>query len=361
MKIAFFNSTKFWGGGEKWHYETALSFAEMGYEVYLFGNPKGKIFEKIKTHPEIHFIPVNLSNRSFLNPFKIYRLTKIFKREKIDLVIINHPGDLKIAANAAHKAGVKRVIYRRGSAVAVKDRFLNRYIFKHWVSDILANSQATKKTILENNPKLFPAEKIKVIYNYLDIPEFLNREAKQEFQRENNEIIIGNLGRLSFQKNQKFLIDLSKRLSEENIPHKIFIGGTGELKQELKQYNKDQKAEKNVIFTGFETQVKNFLTNIDIFFLPSIWEGFGYVLAEASLAQRPIIAFNISSNPELVVHNETGFLIEKNDLDDAVAKIKLLRDEELRMKLGKNGLQYVQQNFGKKQIQEQLRSYISEG
>lgn len=360
MKIAFFNSTKFWGGGEKWHFETAVTFSELNYEVYFFGNPKGKIYDKIKSQNNIRFIPVNLSNLSFLNPFKVNRLAKILKKEKIQTLIINHPGDLKIAANAAHKVGVKRIIYRRGSAIPIKNKFLNRYIFKNWVTDILANSQATKRTILEKNPNLFPENKIKVIYNYLDIQEFLSRESSPKIARDNNEIIIGNLGRLSYQKNQKFLIDLSKRLTDENISHKIYIGGTGELENELKQYNKEQNTEKNVIFTGFETNVKNFLSGIDVFFLSSFWEGFGYVLAEASLCKKPIIAFNISSNPELVIENETGFLINENAIEEAVIRIKQLQDKDLRDKLGNNGFNYVLQNFDKNKIQEQLKIYLSE-
>ncbi len=359
MKTAFFNSTKFWGGGEKWHYETAVNFAELNHQVYFFANANGKICEKIKSHKSIRFIPVNLSNLSFLNPFKISRLTKILKKEKIDVIIINHPGDLKIAANAAHKAGIKRIIYRRGSAIPVKNRFLNRYIFKNWVTDILANSQATKETILQNNPSLFPKDKIKVIYNYIDVQEFLDRESSPKISRKNDEIIIGNLGRLSYQKNQKFLIDLSKKLSEQHINHKIYIGGTGELEGELKHYNKEQKTEENVIFTGFETNIKDFLSGIDVFFLPSFWEGFGYVLAEANLCEKPCIAFNTNSMPELVKNNKNGFLISENNLNEAVEKIKLfIENPNLISEYGAYGKDFAIRNFSKEIIMQQLQDYI---
>ncbi|HLV47020.1 MAG TPA: glycosyltransferase [Flavobacterium sp.] len=359
MKIAFFNSIKFWGGGEKWHYETAVSLSEMNHQVYFFGNPNGKIHDKLQAHPNISFVPVNLSNLSFLNPFKVNRLAKILRKEQIETIIINHPGDLKIAANAANKAGVKRIIYRRGSAIPIKNKWLNRYIFKNWVTDILANSQATKKTILQNNPNLFPEEKIKVIYNYIDIQAFLQRESAPKISRENNEIIIGNLGRLSFQKNQKFLIDLSKKLTEQNIHHKIYIGGTGELETELKQYNKDQNTEENVIFTGFETNVKDFLSGIDVFFLSSVWEGFGYVLVEANLCEKPCIAFDDNSMPELVKNEYNGFLITPNNLDEAVEKIKIfVENPQLISTYGQNGKEFAQKHFSKEIIMQQLTDYL---
>lgn len=359
MKIAFFNSIQFWGGGEKWHYETAVNFAQFHHQIYFFGHPNGKIQEKINAHPNIRFVPVNLSNLSFLNPIKLNQLTKTFKKEQIDVVIINHPGDLKIAAHAAHKAGVKRVIYRRGSAIPIKNKWLNRYIFKNWVTDILANSHATKATILQKNPRLFPSDKIKVIYNYIDTKEFLTRESKVKIFRENDEIIIGNLGRLSFQKNQKFLIDLSKMLSQQKIKHKIYIGGTGELENELKQYNEEQNTQNEVVFTGFETNVKDFLSGIDVFFLSSHWEGFGYVLAESSLCEKPNIAFNTNSMPELIVDGKTGFLIPPNDLNFAVDKIKFFTENShLIPEYGEAGRDFVLKNFSKEEIIQQLQDYI---
>lgn len=359
MKIAFFNSIKSWGGGEKWHYETAVNFAQMNHEVYFFGYPNGKIHEKLNAHSDIEFVPTKLSNLSFLNPIKLSQLIKQFKRRAIDTIVINHPGDLKIAAHAAHKAGIKRIIYRRGSAIPIKDKWLNRFIFKNWVTDVLANSQATKHTILQHNPNLFPQEKIKVIYNYIDVQAFLQSESITKICRKDNEIIIGNLGRLSYQKNQKFLIDLSKKLTQENISHKIYIAGIGELESELKAYNKEQKTEENVIFLGFETQVKNFLSGIDVFFLPSIWEGFGYVLAEANLCGKPCVVFDQNSMPELIKNQYNGFVIPPHDLDEAVDKIKtFIAHPELINTYGANGKEFVKEHFSKETIMKQLTDYF---
>lgn len=357
--IAFFNSIPSWGGGEKWHYETSLYFAKKGYKVYFFANPNGVIAEKLKRQQKVELLPVSLSNTSFLNPLKIRCIKNTLEKHHVDIVVINHPGDLKIAAHAAHLAKTEKIIYRRGSAIPIKNRLLNRYIFKHWVTDILANSQATKNTILGHNPNLFPEHKIKVIYNPIDIDAFIKTTSPPLPVPDSNVLLLGSLGRLAPQKNQFFLIDLSKKLKEKGIAHRIYLGGTGSLESKLKAYSKANHTEDTVIFLGFQSNVKTLLNAIDIFILPSIWEGFGYVLAEASLCKKPIVAFNLSSNPEIVIHNQSGYLIEKNNIKQAIDKIVLLSDKTLRDRFGEYGYNHCVNTFDHKRIMIQVENFFN--
>lgn len=359
MKIAFFNSIATWGGGEKWHFDASVYFASQGHQVYFFGAPNGSIAQKLTSYKAVKFIPTTLSNTSFLNPLKLNSLKQSFKSLDLDIVIINHPGDLKIAAHAAHLADVPHIIYRRGSAIAIKDRFLNRYIFKNWVTGILANSQATKQTINALNANLFDPDKIKVIYNPIDVKEFIARGFEPVLKETSSELILGSLGRLAPQKNQFYLIDLSKALKQAGIAHKIYIAGVGALQEELQAYSKANQTQDTVFFIGFLDNVKDLLMCIDVFILPSLWEGFGYVLAEASLCKKPIVAFDVSSNPELVIDNQSGYLVPLNDLTTAIEKIKLLTDPQLREKLGEFGFEYCSTTFENTKIAQQLTEYFT--
>ncbi|WP_051960050.1 glycosyltransferase [Sphingobacterium sp. ML3W] len=362
MKIGFFNSIKTWGGGEKWHFEAAIHFAKLGHDVYFFGDQDSKLRTKLLDYPAITFVMVNLTNFSFLNPVKRYSLIAKFKELKLETLLINNPKDLKIAAYAAHIAKVSRIIYRRGSAIPIKNTFLNQRIFGNYITDVLANSLATKKTILVNNLQLFPEEKIKIIYNPIDIEAF-DQSTYQKIvpNRQSDELIIGTLARLSPEKNQKLLIDLSVELSRQDINHQIYITGKGELEAELKAYSHEKGTDKHVHFLGFTDSPKSFLIDLDIFILPSLWEGFGYVLAEASLAEKPVIAFNNSSAPELVLNNISVFLTELNNIPQIVGKVKDLQHVELRHKMGIAGRQFVHQSFDKKKIYESLENYILKG
>lgn len=358
--IGFFNSIKSWGGGEKWYYDAALWFSLKGYKVVFFTSPKSMLQQKLAaSNSVIKIIPFKVGNLSFINVFKVGKLATIFKEEAIDVLVINSSEDLKLAGHSAKIAGVSKIIYRRGSAIPVKNTRLNRYIFSNYITDILANSNATKQTILQNNPSLFNKDKIKVIYNPIDVNAFANQQANIIYKKKINAIVIANVARLAPQKNQQFLIELSAALQAQQIDHTILIAGDGKLEQELKQSAKKLHVEANIIFTGFVQQSKDVIMACDVFILPSLWEGFGYVLAEASLCKKPVIAFNVSSNAELIADNKTGFLIDVNDVNTCVQKILWLRDNEaLAESFGEEGRRYIIENFSSEKIMQQLETYF---
>lgn len=359
MTIAFFNSITTWGGGEKWHYEASVLFAQLSHTVYFFGHPKGEIALKLSAQNEVHFYPVRLSNKSFLNPVKLLKLKKDFEHIRIDVLVINHPGDLKIAAHAAHLAKIPRIIYRRGSAIPIKDRFLNRYIFKNWVTDVLANSLATKQTITALNSRLFPIDKIKVIYNPIDFTQFLEKPYHSIIPKPHHGLQLGSIGRLAVEKNHRFLIDVSKRLNELNISHTLYIAGKGPLEEELKAYRTATNTSHSVVFVGFLENIKDLLMDLDVFILPSLWEGFGYVVAEAAACKKPSIAFRVSSMPELIQDGESGYLVPVNDIDTLVAKILILQDEKTRLQMGEKAWEHCQATFDKTKISLALEAYIT--
>jgi glycosyltransferase involved in cell wall biosynthesis len=357
--ICFFNTAVAWGGGEKWHFETSSYLHQKGYEVLVFAHPKSALLKKLK-ETSIPNIPITISNLSFLNPFKRNRLKKELHKHHIDTIVMNLSRDVKIAGPCAKSAGVKRIIYRRGSAIPIKNTFLNRHYFKNVLTDVLANSDATKKTVLENNFSLFPKEKIRVIYNGISIP---NESSDDRPKTGNSQVFtLINLGRLEAQKNQSFLIDLAKELKERNMSFKLIIGGDGRLKTTLKNKINELKVNDVVELAGFIESPFDFMKKGDVFVLPSLWEGFGYVLAEAAISKKPIIAFNTSSNPELVINGETGLLVAQNNLKGfANAVEKLYRNSKMVMAMGERGAQHIKSNFDKKINLKKIETYLVNG
>ncbi|MDO6803348.1 glycosyltransferase family 4 protein [Wenyingzhuangia sp. 1_MG-2023] len=353
--IVFFNSVAAWGGGEKWHLEMASYLHDEQYRVIVYCQKGGELYQKTIAK-KIETRPIDVGNLSFLNPYTILKLKALFQKDDPDLLILNISKDIKSGALAAKLAGVKKIVYRRGSAIPIKDNFLNRWYFKHVVTDMLTNSIATKKTVNEKNPNLFPEDKIKVIYNGLHLNEYyLNRKT------DDTTFVIGNLGRLEFQKNQTALIDLAVLLKEKIQDFKILIGGDGRLMHDLKQKSKNLKVDDVIDFQGYITNVNCFMSQIDVFVLPSHWEGFGYVLAEASYHQKPIVAYNVSSNPEIVKNDITGFLLPKDALDLMAEKLLFLKNNpDLKEKIGIEGREFVMQNFDAKINQKAVEEYLLE-
>lgn len=355
--ICFLNSTKTWGGGEKWHYEASSYMHSKGHNVIVVTNNQSELYKKIiKT--DIQYVNLDITNLSFLNPFKIRKLNKVLKENNIDCIVINISEDLKIGGLAAKKAGVERIVYRRGSATPIKNSFLNRYYFKNVITDVLTNSNATKLSVLANNKNLFPEEKIKIIYNAIDCSN--NSEEILHNNNSNEELIITSLGRLEYEKNHQFLIHLSKELKDRNIKHKIYIGGDGSLKEKLVKLSKELNVHNQVIFLGFIDDIKKFIKSSHIFIHPSLWEGFGYVLAEASLCHKPVIAFNTTSIPEIVINNKSGYVVELNNVNKVANKVELLAsNSKLRDELGTYGFNYINSTFNNSFIYKQMEEYLA--
>lgn len=351
-KVFFLNTTRTWGGGEKWHLEHAQFLSKTGDEVKLL-TQKGSELQKKAMDCGLNVNAFAIRNLSFLNPIKMFKMFLFLRKEMPDVLIMNFSNDLKIAGPAAKWAGISRVIYRRGSAIPIRDTMLNRYLYGHCLTDILANSEETRKTILQNNPILFPKEKIKVIYNGI------STTGLKSSSKPNSIPVIGNLGRLVRQKRQDLLILIAEILKNRGVKCHFRIGGDGELRGRLEQMVFAKGLTDYVEFVGVVNDPHQFHTDIDIFALTSEWEGFGYVLAEAMLASKPLVAFNISSNPELIKEGVNGFLVDMNDLEAFADALQLLvEQDEKRKVLGENGYERVCDLFDFDKNVKEFRNFI---
>ena len=358
--ICFFNSVKTWGGGEKWHFEMANRLNKKGLPVMIYTN---KISE-LRTRSDQAFIlncSLRINNLSFCNPYKIIRLAIHFKKLKIHTIILNLFADVKLAGFAAKLAGIPHVIYRRGSAIPIRNSLLNKFLFRKVVHQVIANSSETKRTILSRNPRMINEQRINIIYNGINLPVFDGGKIEFSYKRENDEIIIGNAGRLVRQKGQKYLIDLAIGLKKKTSNFKILIAGKGKLETELANLVTKNNLEKHFQFVGFIDDMKGFMHSIDIFVLTSIWEGFGYVLVEAMASYIPVVAFEISSNPEIVEHNKTGYLVPLFDMEAMTEKVaQLIDDEQLRKAIGQEGRKRVEKHFSIESTQENLEKLLAD-
>lgn len=344
--ICFFNSNRAWGGGENWNLENALLARDKGYRVCVVANRESALADRLEGQPGITVLRVAIHNLSFLNPMTLLRLARFFREHGVEAVILALPSDMKAGGIAARLAGVRDIIYRRGIAVPVRDRFLNRLLFKHVLTKLMVNSQDTRHCVLAENTQLMAPERIHLVHCGFDVAAFDALPVRTLVERRPGEVLIGNAARLTRQKGQKLLLDAAALLKRQPIPFRILIAGSGELEQELRDYALAKGVDDVVLFLGFVTDMKSFLSNIDIFALPSLWEGFGQAQVEAMMQKIPVVAWDVSSIPEVVVHEETGYLCAALDTECYAARLlALMQDEGLREKLGKNGRARVLEHF----------------
>ena len=330
--ICFCNSNIPWGGGEKWHLEAALALAARGWRVLFLCHPQGELRKRLQGADGIRTIPLPLGRFSFLNPLTRARLASLFRREGVDTLIMNLPADLKAAGPAARAAGVRQIVYRRGSALPVRNSLLNRWLYGRVITRLIVNSEATRRQVLINNPALIASERISVLPNGLDVAAF--DAALQTVARSGGLLarlnfgpppltgdgddaphplggrpfLLGNAGRLNRQKGQHLLLHLCRRLLDAGLDCAVLIAGTGEREEELKTLADRLNLGNRAVFPGFMEDLAPFWHSIDLFVLSSLWEGFGTVLIEAMLARRPVFAFAVSNIPELVFEDGPGVI-----------------------------------------------------
>ncbi len=353
--ICFFNTTKFWGGGEKWHFEAAEMMAKTNNTTFFVCDGEGELAKKLKDLKVTQF-NVKTNNLSFLNAVKVNRLIQFYKENKIDTVIFNSPKDLKLGGKAAKKAGVKNIVYRRGIAVKVKASRFNEHLFKNVITHFIFNSKATKNLLEENFKTIVSTKKTAIIYNAI---EFSDSRITQN-SLPTTQTIIGNGGRLVEQKGQKYLIEIAQKLKEKSVDFKILIAGEGPLHNGLKDEITKQKLTNEIELLGFVKDMKTFMNQIDIFVSTALWEGFGFVLAEAMVAKKPVLAFDLSSNPELIQDGENGFLIPPKNSGFFAKKLEqLISDKLLRTQMGETAYNFAKANFEKEKQLQKLLDFIS--
>lgn len=356
QNICFFNTTKFWGGGEKWHYEAAERMTKTSHNTFFVCNGEGALAKKLG--PTIKQLHISVGNLSFLNAPKANKLIQFFQKNEIDTVIFNSPKDLKLGGKAAKKAGIKTIVYRRGIAVEVKKKRLTENLFKNVVTHFVFNSNATKELLEKNYGSIIPLKQTAVIYNAIEFPSY--DIPKPKFIDTGGTIIIGNAGRLVAQKAQHFLLDIALKLKEKGLDFKIQIAGEGPLHNGLNEEIVKQNLTKHVELLGFVTEMKPFMEGIDIFVSTALWEGFGFVLAEAMVAKKPVLAFDLSSNPELVIDGENGFLIPPENIGLFADKLEqLINDAHLRNQMGEAAYVFAKTNFEKENQFQKLLDFIA--
>jgi glycosyltransferase involved in cell wall biosynthesis len=328
-RLCFFNTTRFWGGGEKWHFETADYLASRGHQVFSVVHPGSPLHRRLVDKP-IDVLPMAVSNLSFLNALKIRTLARWFRSQQIQTVIFNGSSDVKLGAPAAGLAGVPAVVYRRGLAVPVKNSLLNRWLYGRCITHFLTNSEATARLLFQHLVVPHAAEKTHTIYNGIDLAHFSDSEPAASHRIQCGKIVIGTAGRLETEKGHDRLVAAVSVLNASGLDFELLIAGEGSQRQALANQIAHEGLSGKVRFSGFVTDMPGFMRRIDIFVFPSLWEGFGYAAAEAMAAGRPVVAFDVSCNREVIDHEVSGLLVPPADIEAlAGAILRLARGPRL--------------------------------
>lgn len=144
--------------------------------------------------------------------------------------------------------------------------------------------------------------------------EDIRRNVREQLLLE-NKLVIGHVGRLTKQKNHKFLIDVYEQIEKKEHESVLLLIGIGELEEEIKEYVKAKGLEEKIRFLGSRGDIDQLMQAMDVFLFPSLFEGFGIVLIEAQAAGLPCVISDRIPQESKVIHT----LIRQENLSDSPA------------------------------------------
>jgi len=223
------------------------------------------------------------------------------------------------------------------------------------VSDEVGNSVVQQLGLVE--------DKVVVISNGVDVKRYERPGDKTELCRElglaDDCYLAVVVGRLTVQKGHRYLIDAVPLVIDRYPNAHFLLVGEGELKDELQDQVRKLGLVNNVHFLGNRDDVPSLLASIDLFILPSLWEGLAMALLEAMAAGKPIVATTVSGTSQVMISGQTGLLVPPGEHQVlAKAIVRLLSDPSLAQAMGQAAKHQVTLNHSaQKQADEHLALY----
>lgn len=297
------------------------------------------------------------------NPIKyIFDLKKLLKENCYDIVHIHgNSATMALETMAAYLARVPvRIIHSHNTTC--KYRVIHNILYpmlrKTYTHGFACGNEAGKW--------LFKKNKYEIIKNGIDLEEFKYNEKERKKYREKinagNKTILGHIGNFVYQKNHDFLIDLFNELLKSDKDYLLLLIGEGELEEVIKEKVKRLGIEDNVIFIGKSMEVKGYLQAIDLFLLPSHFEGLPVVLIEAQAMGIPCLVSDKVSNEASITSLVKFISIDDVELWKRNIKKQNNKTRELNSNLAHKNINNAGYNISKNAEKMRLlyESYVNE-
>jgi len=215
---------------------------------------------------------------------------------------------------------------------------------------LIAECEASRQYLIDRQG--YDSEKTVTIYNGVDIAGWsisktVRAERRKQLRLDDKEILIGSVGRLDQQKGYSYLLEAIAKLRAVH-PVKCVIVGQGPMAKQLQGQIRQLHIEDSVYLAGEQPQgdISSWLSAMDIFVLPSLWEGLPNALLEAMALGLPVVATRVDGVPEAISHDVSGNLVTPKDSHALSVQIgDIIVDAALRQRLGENGKKVIEENF----------------
>ncbi|MCW8909310.1 MAG: glycosyltransferase family 4 protein, partial [Gammaproteobacteria bacterium] len=266
--------------------------------------------------------------------FSFMKVAKIIKQENIEIIHTHNTQPFIDGTIGALISGVRTVIHTDHAREFPDKR---RYMFAEWLMShfaykVVGVSEHTSRNL--NKYERIAKNKIVTIPNGIEESIY---DIDIDVMKKKHEIgilrdgpVIGLGVRLSRQKGITYLLQAMPSIIAKFPDVTLVIAGKGDYEERLRNEANDLGINENIIFIGARLDMQEILKVLDLYVLPSLFEGLPMVLLEAMASGCPIVATDVGGNSQAITHGENGSLVESEN-PEGLAKevVKLLGDENL--------------------------------
>lgn len=316
-----------------------------------------------------HFIP-HLINR--INPvydcLAFFEMVRLIKNGHYTIIHTHNSKAGILGRLAAKLCGIEIVIHTIhscefnyfGTGPLTKKFFilLEKWA-AHWTDHFIAISPHIKSEFIRH--RIASENKINVILSGIEIEKFhisVDRiEKRKELGIGADRFVVGVVARMEEGKGYEDLLQAAAQILRKRKDIVFLFIGDGPLKRKLEQRAKNDNIQGNVMFAGLRGDVSQLLKIMDVFCLPSVYEGMGRVVLEAQAAGRAVVAMEVGGIPDIVQENKTAILLMPKDVSALAGVIlRLAEDRALREQMGQAAQKFVDERFSSATMVSEIRN-----
>lgn len=316
------------GGVEKVNIQLASNLSKEKYDVCIL-SIIGRGYKEVNTKCSCYNLACKSESKAF------FKIIKFFKKKSPDIIIT-------VGNYSTYSALIYKKLFNKNTKIiyvqhSVYGMNINK---KNKIQLLIHHKLATKINLYNKCDKVIfvskgveedfckyyriDLKKKSIIYNPV-IDYNINIEEKKS----NKYIDLITVGRIEEEKNQIYILQAIDILIKDGIKVRLKIVGEGSLKNKLIKYCKTNNLSDYVEFLGYKNNVYEIIKESDIFILTSKHESFGNVLIESMYSGTPVISTDCPYGPkEILKDNEYGYLVDLNNINELVEKIKFLSSND---------------------------------
>lgn len=346
------------GGGESHLLDLIAGFKETITPVVLAFTP-GPMIETLR-HKGMtcYVIPT-------LKPFDLKiekQIEEIIRTENIQIV---HAHGSRAASNmlwTVKRMKLPMVYTVHGWSFHQDQSFLVKTL-RAWSEKLICRNSRKVICVSESNKetgkKVFGLKKAQVIENGINVgrfnPALSFKNVRKELGIPEKEIIVGFIGRITLQKAPLDLVKGIALAHQRNPLVKGLIVGEGDMKNEMIAYIDEHQLNGCFYLTDFRTDVPDLLNGMDIFCLPSLWEGLSIALLEAMAMEKALVVTPTDGTTELIKNGRNGIIVNfqaPEELADAITKF--ITDPEFKKNCECRARQLVEARFNSQRVSDEV-------